>query len=185
MNEETIKNYDEFVEQVQESLKIALKAYGIQEICVIQDTGLNQIKNDVLMIIDKERRMTFNMIEYYLDFCRGIPLADVVHNISKRYEISLKNIVLMEADKTDMIQEQLIPWLISEEKNRQLLKTCPHRIFAEGLAVTYWIKIGSDENCLTTVMVDHNMFQPWNSLSWHRTTKGGPPYYLRWTGACG
>lgn len=109
------------------------------------------------ILIDDGSKCTpiFYIDAMYDSFCSNHDLKEIVHKFAKTIINAMDN----KPDSDNILKKikeksnRIIPKLINAEKNQELLKNCPHRIFLD-LAVVYEIMLESDQ----FILIKNEMF---------------------------
>lgn len=109
------------------------------------------------ILIDDGSKCTpiFYIDAMYDSFCSNHDLKEIIHKFAKTIINTMDNkpdpdIILKKIKENS---NRIIPKLINAEKNQELLKNCPHRIFLD-LAVVYEIMLESDQ----FILIKNEMF---------------------------
>lgn len=100
------------------------------------------------ILIDDGSRCTpaIYIDEMYDSFCNKPDFEEIIRNLAK----TIVDVMDSKPDTDNILKKikegftHVIPKLVNAEKNKELLKTCPHRMFLD-LAVVYEIMLGTNQ----------------------------------------
>ena len=161
----TINGMKAFAETVQKALELY---YGDGVRVVVNDvtknnnvtlTGLTIIKNGCNM------SPTIYLEPYYADYKSGTTMTEICREIMDIYE---EHKVSCNFDTTlvtdfNKVRSNVYFKIINAEKNRELLKTIPHKMLLD-LAVVFYIEVFQDKNGNGTVMVKNQFLDMWDGI---------------------
>lgn len=161
----TINGMKAFAETVQ----IALELYYGDDVKVVVDdvhknnnvtlTGLTILKRDCNL------SPTIYLEPYYADYKSGTTMAKICKDIRKVYE---EQSVFHNFDTTlvtdfNKVRSNVCFKVINAEKNRELLKTIPHKMLLD-LAVVFYIEVSQDKDGNGTILVQNYFLDMWNCV---------------------
>lgn len=161
----TINGMKAFAETVQRALELY---YGDGVRVVVNDvTKNNNVTLIGLTIIESGCNMspTIYLEPYYADYKSGTTIADICREIMDIYE---EHKVSCNFDTTlvtdfNKVRSNVCFKVINAEKNRELLKTIPHKKVLD-LAVVFYIEVFQDKNGNGTVMVQNQFLDMWDGI---------------------
>lgn len=160
-------NYDEFIAYIKERMEEALEDADVRDIRIVPAVRNNQVVMDALQISWGHERPAplIYLDSYYEDYRKGVPVAVLIHNMTVLCLESLEGmgmIPLQDIPFFERIRSRIILRLVNAGKNAQLLEECPHRVFAEDLAITYRILAGHTEGGISTILITNELMDAWD-----------------------
>lgn len=182
---ENLMNYQEFLNYMEEhfsnyllqfeSVKQKQENVVDCENITLEDTneytvGLHQvfknngIKLDGLVIRKNNETVSPNIYlnSYFDSYQLGEPLHCIMEQIAKQY-FDIRQEQQFEVDNLldfQAVKDQIIIRLVNYEKNREVLKNCPHKRFLD-LAVTYRYMVKQDAYGLASSLIRYDEFLYW------------------------
>lgn len=161
----TINGMKAFADTVQRALELC---YGDSVRVVVDNvqknnnvtlTGVTIIKNGCNL------NPTIYLEPYFSAYKTGTTMAVICKDIMKVYE---EHSVSHNFDTTlvtdfNKVRSNVCFKVINAEKNRELLKTIPHKMMLD-LAVVFYIEIFQDKNGNGTIMVQIQLLDMWNGV---------------------
>ena len=165
MTNGTINGMKAFADTVQVSLELY---YG-NDVKVVVDnvqknnnvtlTGVTIIKNGCNL------NPTIYLEAYYADYKAGTTMAKICRDIMDVLEEQSVLYIFDTSLVTDFnkVRSNVCFKVINAEKNRELLKTVPHKMFLD-LAVVFYIEVSQDMEGTGTILVQNYFLDMWNGV---------------------
>jgi len=153
-------NFNEFTEMlVKDAQERLQEVYPRIELAVQDVEKINESYKGIVLKNDNNVCPVLNAESYYDDLRRGVPYQKILNGFTVSAMEALndaRNIYSMlqfdEKTLADNIRIQLIP----TEKNKELLKTIPHREI-EDLSLVYRMNVGFSDHRESSVVINNNM----------------------------
>lgn len=166
-------NYQEFLNYMKGNFIDYLEQYDSREgneeceysVQIRQIIKNNGIKLDGLVVQRNDEKISPNIYlnAYFESYQLGKPLSCIMEEIANQYHtlkethnIAIDNILDYEA-----VQNRIIIRLVNLEKNKEMLKDCPHIPFLD-LAITFRYMAGRDEYGLASSLITNDEFEIWD-----------------------
>ena len=171
-------NYEEFLRYIEENMKEVLlgteyigeeeqeeeqdeKNYDITIHRVVKNNG---IVLDGLTIRKEGEQVSPNIYlnTYFEGYQMGKPISVIMEEIAFRYRKLTEETRLEVSDITDFnaVKDKIVIRLVNYDKNRELLKTCPHKRYLD-LAITFRYVVSKDVIGIASSIVSNTEFELW------------------------
>lgn len=99
---------------------------------------------------------------YYDDYQMGKPTSMIMEEIAYQYYTIKEenNMEVVDFRNLKQIRENIVLRLINYEKNREMLKTCPHKRYLD-LAIVFRYIAGRDLVGISSALIDNEGFAAW------------------------
>ena len=140
-NRNAVISFEEFVNRMRERLQARYPDCKVRAVPVDKNNGL-KLTGIVIMPEGKNLAPNIYMESFYEEYLAGGQMEDLVDTIAQFYEGHRVQEEPSLPDVTDFeaIKDLICFKLVNGERNREMLKTMPHRQFLD-LAVTYYIPV--------------------------------------------
>lgn len=160
MNQLKLK-YQEFLEECIQKLKEQLgEGYNIQLNTILKN---NSITMDGVVILKDGAKITPNIYleEYFQLYEQGKDMEEIISEITTVYfdKVRERNDVDIQFTYETM-KSQIIYRVVNREKNKELLKDCPHFEFLD-LAVTFHCLVQDGMDSIATIRITNNHLKLW------------------------
>lgn len=183
-------NYEEFLEYIKDNLEEVLQAVldekeeeetveqgscGAKnggdnqrnekfDICIHKITKNNGIVLDGLTIRKKGDAVSPNIYlnSYFENYQMGKPISVIMEEIAYRYQKLCEETELEVLDITNFntVKDKIILRLVNYEKNREALKSCPHKKYLD-MAITFRYMVSKDSLGIASSLVTKAEFELW------------------------
>lgn len=161
------KDYTEFICYIQEHTADFIYSHTGDEVTiqVLPVLKNNETVVQAMRILGKGRTAgpQIYVDDLFREYCLRSDMDQIMDCILNLYKAGyIYEKVLDPGDLHDFsrIRDKLVIRLISGDKNRNLLKTCPHRDFLD-MAITYRILAGKNEGGISTALVTNTLMDLW------------------------
>lgn len=158
-----IKTFDNFVTAVKDAL---VKEFPDCQVEIIPVTKNNGVHLQGVSVKPQGTSVAPNvyMENYFSDFKKGRPFADIIRELKSVYSQGLNNAATgIDANAIQdfsFVKNKVCYKLVNKELNAGLLSTVPHRDF-HGLAVVYYIDLSPAGGEMASVTVTGSMADTW------------------------
>lgn len=155
---------DEFATIIRKLVEEELdEGYEVHETTAIKNNG---VKYTGLLIRAEGDTIspTIYLEKFLADYEAGkIKLIDAAREIIKVYESSKieKPFKVSGITNFEECKGKIFYKLINAEMNKELLKTAPHKIVCEDLAIVFYIKVSIDKNGMSSALVNNDLMKIW------------------------
>lgn len=136
------------------------------QVAVHEVTKNNSLKLTAVTINSHKTNMSPNIYldDYFEQYKTGRPLESIGKEVIALYE---KHKVTQNFDvgsflDFDKVSKSICFKLINAEKNAELLKEIPHRLY-QDLAVVYYVMVSREKDATATALVSNYMVRAWNT----------------------
>ena len=156
-------NYSDFISTI---TKRAEKTAGKEgHVYVNQIIKNNDTKLDGLVIMEKGHTMapTIYLNDYYPKYKDGMSIDNIMDEILSSYYMSRDSFELnLDHFKSyDKMRHRIVYKLVNYKKNKELLKTVPHKNYLD-LAVVYYAVLSDNGGRIATALIHDSHLKAWN-----------------------
>lgn len=125
----------------------------------------NGVVLDGILIRKKGDNVSLNIYvnSYFDDYQMGKPASMIMEEIVYQYyQIKEQNdIEVVDMRNLNKVREDIVLRLVNYEKNREMLKTCPHKRYLD-LAIIFRYVAGRDPVGISSALICNEEFAAWN-----------------------
>jgi hypothetical protein len=137
-----------------------------KQVHVIPVKKNNDTTLDGLVIIDNDTNIspTIYLNPYYSKYISGQAMENVVDDIIKSYEENKQTEDFDTNSFRDFnrARQKMIMKVVNTARNKELLKTIPHRNF-ESLSIVYMVLVTSFEHKFATILINNEHMKMWQA----------------------
>lgn len=152
-----VDTFEEFIGQVRTHMQ---KRYPSREVLLKQVTKNNGVRKGGLIIQEMDTRIspTIYLDGFYQEYLKGMPLTDVLRSVEETYEDALcEDFRILDFYNFSAIRGQICFRLMNRERNKELLKTLPHREVMD-MALIYTVEM---ENGKASTKIHDSLMRLW------------------------
>lgn len=140
-------SFEDFVEKLQDELEKAIGNVSVHSQSIRKNNGVELIGLSIITEGDPVSPTVY-VNDYYNAYTSGVPIEKIASDIAEAYRINDGYRVDVDANKfsdASYVRSNVIYSLINREKNRELLKSTPHRDYLDlSIVLRVVMRIGED-----------------------------------------
>lgn len=162
-------DYEAFKQEIVDSIKDYLPdKYADANVTLQAVTKNNDHILDGIVITSPDSNVspTIYLNSFFEQFKEGMPMEEILEQIAEirdTHEVD-KDFNVSRITDWDQVSDKIAPRVVDSEHNAELLAQRPHTMM-DGMAVTYCIMLGEDENGSMSIPITNQLMENWGLSS--------------------